>query len=443
MPLIASRPIVALRQLASRIFERLVHIATDPNDTEEWRLRKVIGLTAACGGVVVLFGYGFFFILFNERLVGLSLIACATLLLLDTVVFGFSRRYDTFFWVALPIPLLSPFAATLLLGGFSLTGSIIVWTLLAPLLVLIGHDPRRWWIWFLAVAMEFVLVGVLQPFLRVTNNLPSNAATILFVVNTISFAGLAFSCLFYFVYRNEILTKLIRREQERAESLLLNILPKEIATILKDGSRVIADYFGEASVLFADIVDFTLMSAQMTPSDCVELLNEVFSEFDVLAEKHGLEKIKTIGDCYMVAAGIPRSRSDHAHVLARMALDIGECVNKREFRGKRLRFRIGINSGPVVAGVIGRKKFIYDLWGDAVNTASRMESRGVEGVIQVTDATYQLIKDDFECQARGTIDVKGKGEMRVWYLLRERAVTEQAAFPSAPDGPAYAGSRPP
>ncbi len=442
MPLIASRQMLLLRQFASRIFERLVQVATDPNDTDEWRLRKVIGLTAACGGVVVLLGYGFFFLLFNERLAGVFLIACAALLLLDIVVFGFPRRYDTFFWLALPVPLLSPFVATLLLGGFSLTGSVIVWTLLAPLLVLIGHDPRRWWIWFLAVSVEFALVGVLQPFLRVTNNLPPNANTILFVVNTISFAGLAFSCLFYFVYRNEILTGLIRREHERAESLLLNILPKEIATVLKGGNRVIADYFGEASILFADIVDFTLMSAQMTPSDCVELLNEVFSEFDVLAEKHGLEKIKTIGDCYMVAAGIPRPRPDHAHVLARMALDIRECVNGREFHGKRLRFRIGINSGPVVAGVIGRKKFIYDLWGDAVNTASRMESLGVEGFIQVTDATYQLIKDDFECQARGTIDVKGKGGMKVWYLLREREVAEFAPIPSAPDGPAYAGFRP-
>jgi adenylate cyclase len=152
----------------------------------------------------------------------------------------------------------------------------------------------------------------------------------------------------------------------------------------------------------------------------VELLNEVFSLFDTLVGRYGLEKIKTIGDCYMVAAGIPQPRSDHAHVLTHLALDIRDYVSQCEFRGKRLAFRIGVNSGPVVAGVIGRKKFIYDLWGDAVNTASRMESQGAGGFIQITDATYNLIKDDFICEPHGVINVKGKGEMNVWYVLAKR-----------------------
>jgi adenylate cyclase len=158
------------------------------------------------------------------------------------------------------------------------------------------------------------------------------------------------------------------------------------------------------------------MSAKMSPTDLVDLLNEVFSYFDNLVEKYDVEKIKTIGDCYMVASGVPRPRPDHAHVLARLALDMRQFVNQSKFGAHKISLRIGINSGPVVAGVIGRKKFIYDLWGDAVNTASRMESHGSEGTIQITRATYELIKDDFVCEPRGTVYVKGKGEMEAWQI---------------------------
>lgn len=148
----------------------------------------------------------------------------------------------------------------------------------------------------------------------------------------------------------------------------------------------------------------------------MDLLNEVFSHFDGLVEKYDVEKIKTIGDCYMVASGVPRPRSDHAHVLTRLALEMRDFVKQHEFQGVKISLRIGLNSGPVVAGVIGRKKFIYDLWGDAVNTASRMESHGSSGVIQITRATYDLIKDSFACEYLGTVDVKGKGEMEVWQV---------------------------
>jgi guanylate cyclase len=175
------------------------------------------------------------------------------------------------------------------------------------------------------------------------------------------------------------------------------------------------------SILFADVVNFTPMSALMTPVELVELLNEVFSYFDTLVDKYRLEKIKTIGDCYMVAAGVPRSRSDHAHVLTHMALEVQAYFSGREFWGRQLAFRIGINSGPVVAGVIGHRKFIYDLWGDAVNTASRMESHGVGGQIQITQATYELIKNDFICEPRDLVNVKGKGEMEVWHVVGQKA----------------------
>jgi adenylate cyclase len=205
--------------------------------------------------------------------------------------------------------------------------------------------------------------------------------------------------------------------QERSENLLLNILPAEIAAILKAEPRTIADAFDGASILFADVVDFTPLSARMSPTETVELLNEVFSHFDTIVEKHGLEKIKTLGDCYMAAAGVPRPRPDHAQAIVRAAVEMRNYVAQNQFNGQQIKFRIGVNSGPVVAGVIGRKKFIYDLWGDAVNTASRMESHGEGGIIQITRNTYELVKNDFHCEPRGQVNVKGKGEMEVWRVI--------------------------
>jgi PAS domain S-box-containing protein len=227
-----------------------------------------------------------------------------------------------------------------------------------------------------------------------------------------------FASLASLVLDNAQLSGQAQLEREKADDLLLNILPYEIAARLKeDSSQLVAERFEQASILFADVVNFTELSATLAPEELVELLNDVFSNFDDLVEKHGLEKIKTIGDCYMAVAGVPRPILDHAHALTSLALDIQSCVATREFKGRRLSLRIGINSGPVVAGVIGNKKFAYDMWGDAVNVASRMESQGIGGVIQITQATYDIIHSDFICQPQGTINVKGKGEMNIWHVL--------------------------
>jgi adenylate cyclase len=218
---------------------------------------------------------------------------------------------------------------------------------------------------------------------------------------------------------NETL-KALQYQQEQSERLLLNILPEEIANRLKRGDSTIADTFANATVLFADIVGFTQMSARVSPTELVSLLNEIFSTFDQLAEKHGLEKIKTIGDAYMVVGGLPIPRSDHANAIAEMALDMLDAISDfSNTHNQDVSIRIGINSGPVVAGVIGIKKFIYDLWGDTVNTASRMESHGKPGCIQVTTATYQLLQEKYIFESRGAIAVKGKGMMNT-YLLQCR-----------------------
>ena len=210
----------------------------------------------------------------------------------------------------------------------------------------------------------------------------------------------------------------LRREQAKSERLLLNVLPKEIANQLKEEEGAIASSVDEATVLFADIVGFTPLSARLSARELVDLLNQIFSEFDRLAESHGLEKIKTIGDAYMVAGGIPIPRTDSARAVAKMALDMQRAISRFQTdRGETFQIRIGINTGPVVAGVIGIKKFIYDLWGDTVNVASRMESTGVPGSIQVTETTYEQLRDKYRFQMRGFVEVKGKGKMKTYWLL--------------------------
>ena len=204
----------------------------------------------------------------------------------------------------------------------------------------------------------------------------------------------------------------MRIEQARSEALITNVLPSSIAERLKDATGSIADHVECATILFADLVNFTPLAQRMEAAEVVGTLDRLFSHFDTLVERHGLEKIKTIGDAYMAAAGVPDPCDDHATRAAKLALDMREAIATSETAGYGgLELRIGINSGPVTAGVIGTKRFLYDLWGDAVNTASRMESNGTPGEIQITRSTYELIKDAFVCTPRGTIPVKGKGEM--------------------------------
>lgn len=221
----------------------------------------------------------------------------------------------------------------------------------------------------------------------------------------------------FYLRRDFLQEQLIEHERQRAESLLLNILPAPVAARLKQGEQI-ADSFEHAAVLFADIVGFTPLSTRYTPEQMVGLLNRAFSVFDQLAEKHGLEKIKTIGDAYMVVSGVPLARSDYLEALADMALEMQAAIVALNADPDLadIQIRIGLNLGPVVAGVIGLKKFSYDLWGDTVNTASRMESSGVSGRIQVTEAVYTALQPHYTFESRGKIQVKGKGEMPVYFL---------------------------
>jgi len=252
------------------------------------------------------------------------------------------------------------------------------------------------------------VISKVSPFLSKTTSQIQAAQAIQLYICVVAFTALVLAAI------------MTEREEARrqSEQLLLKILPSPIADRLKQGSQTIADSFTQVTVLFADIVNFTAMSANLSPRDLVALLNEIFSTFDELAEKHDLEKIKTIGDAYMVVGGLPDPRDDHAAAVVAMALDMQQAIAnfKCRYHDQPFDMRIGINTGPVVAGVIGTKKFLYDLWGDTVNIASRMESQGERGKIQVTESTYLALKDDFEFEPRGVITVKGRGEMMTYWL---------------------------
>jgi class 3 adenylate cyclase len=216
-------------------------------------------------------------------------------------------------------------------------------------------------------------------------------------------------------------TELLKVEREKSERLLLSIFPASIAERLKQGPRTIAESFSEVTVLFADIVDFTRFTADLEPDRIVDLLSNIFNQFDLLTTKHGLEKIKTVGDAYMVVGGLPNEQEDHLRAMVLLAFDLLAAIGEFEAQDQEpFTMRVGIHTGPVVAGVIGTKKFIYDLWGDTVNVASRMESHGVPGRIQTSVEVYRRLKDEFEFEPRGKIEIKGKGPMETYFILGPR-----------------------
>jgi adenylate cyclase len=400
-----------IQEMLQRTHLAIARIGSDPNDDDDIRLQKSLLVLCAFPFMVAGVAWGLLYILSNEPLAGAIPLSYSFISLLSIIHFGRTRQYGFFRFSQLTLILLLPFFLMLALGGFINGSAVVLWALISPLGAILFDEPRHAPRWFLAFAILVVLSGFLQPYVRLTNNLSSALVIFFFVINIIGVGSLVFMMVFYFVGQKNMF-------QQKSEALLLNILPKEIAAVLKNESRTIADHYDEASVLFADMVGFTPLSAQLPPVEIVELLNEAFSFFDSLVDKYNVEKIRTIGDSYMVASGVPRQRSDHAQALALMALEMRDYVAGHEFcNGHRVNFRIGINSGSMIAGVIGRRKFVYDVWGDAVNVASRMESHGLGGAVQITQATYELIKDEFVCEPRGTVNVKGKGEMEVWLVV--------------------------
>jgi len=411
-----------IRAAAGPIGARLALVGADPRDDEDLRARKALLVLISVLILPVAALWGALYLAFGSP-VGVVPLVYFGVLLGAIVVFSRTRDFPWLLRVGQVDILLAPTLSMIPLGGFLDSGGVGLWGILAPLGALVFNDVRsaiRWYVAFLVVFLGSGLAGeVVGP---IWTPLPVWFTSTMLALNIAVGGTIVFLLLAVFASQRREALAALRQEQEKAENLLLNILPRSIADRLKDERQPIADQFPSASILFADVVDFTPWSQPLPPAEVVGYLDHLFSHFDELAEQHGLEKIKTIGDCYMVAAGVPTPRPDHARALAFMALDMLEAMGSDEGVGHLgLELRVGINSGPVVAGVIGRKRFLYDLWGDAVNTASRMESHGAAGRIQITRETYQLLADEFECEPRGTITVKGKGEIDTWYLIHPRS----------------------
>lgn len=393
-----------------RVWQRLMAIGAYPGETESHAARRRIVI-----GYIV-FGIPPRILLGIERFpqgytwVGVLDTLAWTIPAIGLLVLA--RRphwYPGIVNVLLAAMLLENLVPTVMFGGVLEAGLNMAWTGLAVIGALIALDRRAGQFWFVASIAALVLAAVLpdaiDPLYPVEPAPVGELVSNLVGAAVFSYAGMA-----YFVRQRD-------RFQQQSDDLLHNILPSEIATRLKTDRAMIADDFPHATVLFADVVGFTPMSATMTPPQLVGLLNSVFTKFDEFAENLGCEKIKTVGDEYMVAAGVPVPRPDHAEAIAELALRIRDYMATHDFDGRSLELRIGINSGPVVAGIIGTHKFSYDMWGDTVNTASRMESSGVPGQIQVSPATYDLLAGNgYTFENRGTIDIKGKSPMETWLL---------------------------
>src|SRR5215218_8348535 len=408
----------------------LARIGADPQDDEDTRADKALLVLISVLILPVSLLWSVLYLAFGTP-VGWVPLGYFLVLLTAIVVFSRTRNFAQFLLIGQIAILLAPTLSMIPLGGFLASGGVGLWGILAPLGALVFSDVRAAGRWYVAYVVVFLGSGIAGELLGgVSPAVPEWFTSTMLALNVTVAGAIVFTLLALFAAQRRNALAALRVEQAKAESLLLNILPQSIADKLKAEPQTIADQFSSASILFADVVDFTPLSERLPPAEVVGMLDHLFSHFDVLAERHGLEKIKTIGDCYMVAAGVPSPQADHAQALALMALDMQAAMRSvDEVAHLGLELRVGINSGPVVAGVIGWKRFLYDLWGDAVNTASRMESQGTSGRIQITGATKDLLEDEFVCEPRGTIPVKGKGEMEAWYLVGRRL--ESAAEPRA------------
>jgi adenylate cyclase len=404
--------------MTGAIRDRAVSIGADPGDTADERFRKRLLVGVALIILPVAFVWGCLYWAVGEHEVALTPWAYVTGSAISLAVFARTRSFAFLRTAQLLLILVAPALGTVMVGGLDESSSVILWSLLAPLGAVAFDRPGRAWPWFAAFVATIVLALALSEVVRPNGaDLPEGFVRTFDVLNIVVVSLVAMMLLVTFARGRDA-------AQARVEALLLNVLPAEVAQRLQSDPNSIADHFDDVSILFADVVDFTPLSNRLDAREVVGLLDRLFTSFDELVDRYEVEKIKTIGDCYMVAAGVPRQRADHAHALAALALEMRECAKScLPDTDHDLRLRIGISSGPVVAGVIGRRRFLYDLWGDTVNMASRMESHGTPDTIQITRTTFELLRDDFVIEPTGLVDVKGKGAVETWRLVAHAAVS--------------------
>lgn len=349
-----------------------------------------------------------------------------------------TRNFDLFRLTQLALFLFMPFVAQWSIGNFITASGVSLWALLAPIGAILFCGPRESIAWFAAYIFMLALSGFFDYYLadavrtQAEMAVPIRTSVFFFVLNFIAVSSIVYLLLRYSTLerdrarvRLDEAHRLLQQEQERSERLLLNILPGNIAERLKNSTQTIADGFADVTVMFVDIVNFTRVAEGLTPQQVFAMLNKIFSSFDELAERHGVEKIKTIGDAYMVAGGLNSERDDYTDAIVALALDMRDLLH-RDFNVNQMRLevRIGIGTGPIVAGVVGKKKFIYDLWGDTVNIASRITSEGTPGMIHVDETSYRRLLQRYDFREPQTIYLKGKGNTAVYQVIGRKG--EQA-----------------
>jgi class 3 adenylate cyclase len=360
------------------------------------------------------------------------------------------RNFELFRFIQVSLFLFVPFIMQWSIGSYVSSSGVMLWALLAPVGVMIFQGPRESLPWFFAYIVMTAISGFFDYYLGdgEQQGVTMQSVAVFFSLNFAAVSTIVYLLISYFVNQRDKLQarideqyKLLQEEQQKSERLLLNILPGPIAKRLKEQHATIADGFSDVTVMFADIINFTRLSEEMPPKFMVTLLNEVFSHFDQLAEKHGLEKIKTIGDAYMVAGGLDEhhqgpgaagAHRDYCTAICNMATEMRDYMETLSgIRRARLQIHVGIGTGPVVAGVIGMKKFIYDLWGDTVNIASRVTEQAGPSMILVDATTYRRVRGEYDFEGPQTIHVKGKGEITVYRLLGRKTQAAEAASAGA------------
>jgi adenylate cyclase len=391
--------------------DRVLSIGADAADSSDLRFRKRLLVGIALLILPISFLWGGIYWIVGEEAVAFTPWAYGAGSIASLVVFARNRNFAFLRTAQFALILVAPAAGAVMLGGLEDSSAVVVWSFFAPLGAVAFDRPTRAWPWFGAFVVTVLVVVALAEVVRPDGpDLPSGFVLTFLVLNIVLVSFMTTMLLVIFARGRDA-------AQARVETLLLNVLPEEIAQRLQTDPNAIADHFDDASILFADVVDFTPLASRLDAREVVGMLDRLFTMFDELVDRYDVEKIKTIGDCYMVAAGVPRPRPDHAQALAGLALEMKNCAHTF-LPGSDVRLRIGISSGPVVAGVIGRRRFLYDLWGDTVNMASRMESHGTSDEIQITRPTWELVRDDFVTERLGLVDVKGKGEVETWRLVR-------------------------
>ena len=393
----------------------LFRIGIRPTDRPDERLRKsALVLTSVTISVLALVWAGMYLVL-GRPVAAAVPFSYAVLSVAGLAYFARTSDFGPYRLSQVSLMLILPFLLQWSVGGFVNSGAVMVWAFTGPLAALVLYPPRKAVLFFAAFLVLTIVSGILDASLAANAvPFPSELRLLFFVLDLGAVAGVVYAVLQYFVAQRE-------QAQLETDRLLHNILPVPVADRLIGGESRIADDYDAVTVVFADIAGFTPLSRGADAGQILDLLDKLFTAFDTLADRYGLEKIKTIGDAYMAVAGAPVARPDHVRAAAEMALAMAsETFRVADELGRPLQLRIGIHTGPVMAGVIGRRKFFYDLWGDAVNVASRMESSGVAGRIQVSEAVESALREQYEFEERGTIDVKGLGEMRTFFLMGQR-----------------------